>query len=361
MMRPPRRALPTRAGLFALGAPIVLGVAAVSATNNLLMLILAASLGAVVLSGILSERNIRGVVIRIRPRGGAFAGEPARLAVSFERPAPAPADEPAYGLRVRERGEGRRWPWRRRGEPSGALLEITLPLLEGRHGEVRAQRVFARRGRAQLGRCELITEYPFGLLHKSRDVAVALEVAVRPRRVPPAPALADPRGLADEGELSTTRGAGLEVYGLREWEERDPPQRIHALRSAAVGREVTLDTAGIERPRAMLGVMAGEGADPAAFERALEHAAALLVEWDRRGYAVGLASALGVAAPGEASLEALLDALADLAPGGALPQLTRGAVSIWLLPDGVAAPAAGLGGVRYRVDGAGHLRPGAAP
>ena len=39
-MHPPRRAIPTRAGLFALGAPIVLGVAAVNASNNLLFILL---------------------------------------------------------------------------------------------------------------------------------------------------------------------------------------------------------------------------------------------------------------------------------------------------------------------------------
>src|SRR5437870_11471464 len=84
-IRPPRRAIPTRAGLFALGAPIVLGVAAVNASNNLLFMLLGGVLGAIVLSGILSERNIRGVRARVEPVSSVYAGEPCRLKVTLER------------------------------------------------------------------------------------------------------------------------------------------------------------------------------------------------------------------------------------------------------------------------------------
>src|SRR5688500_10591939 len=43
--RPPRRLIPTRAGMFTLGAPLILGIAAINAGNNLLFLLLGASLG----------------------------------------------------------------------------------------------------------------------------------------------------------------------------------------------------------------------------------------------------------------------------------------------------------------------------
>lgn len=53
--------------------------------------------------------------------------------------------------------------------------------------------------------------------------------------------------------------------------------RVHALRSlSAAGRDVVVETAGIERPIAWLGIANVEGANLEAFERTLEVAQALL-------------------------------------------------------------------------------------
>src|SRR5262245_22915583 len=104
MKRPPRRAIPTRAGLFVLTAPIILGVAAVNASNNLLFILLGGTLGAIVLSGILSERNMRGVRVSARLVSDAYVDEAAKLTVAFERD---DTSAPAFALRVREiAGEG---------------------------------------------------------------------------------------------------------------------------------------------------------------------------------------------------------------------------------------------------------------
>lgn len=113
--RPPRRAVPTRAGWFVLAVPLVLGMAAVTASNNLLFMLLAASLGAIVLSGILSERNIREVRVHVRPVTAAYAGEPCRLEVRFERP---PELGPAFGLKVLELEHSGLWSPRRKAPPT---------------------------------------------------------------------------------------------------------------------------------------------------------------------------------------------------------------------------------------------------
>lgn len=335
-LRPPRRAVPTRAGLFALGAPIVLGLAAVNAGNNLLFLLLGGVLGAIVLSGILSERNIRGVEVDLRPVAPAYAGEPARLQVVFRRPGARAGDTPAYGLRVIERTSRSLWSFLR-ARPRPELLDVTLMILEGESGSRLGVRTFNSRGPAVLGPAELTTRYPFALLEKLRDLDLTLDLLVRPRRIPVPAELADPRGLAADGEESARRGVGLEVYGLREREDRDGESRLHALRSLSLGRDVVIETSGIERPIAWLGVANVEGADPAAFEHALELAQATLTSWEERGFAPGLATAERAFEPASTGLPVLLDALA----GATLcPRYERveGRAALWIVPQGATPP-----------------------
>jgi uncharacterized protein (DUF58 family) len=352
--RPPRRAVPTRAGFFVLAAPIVLGVAAVSASNNLLFMLLAAALGAVVLSGILSERNIRGVRVQVRALTPAYVDEPCRLEVRYERPA---ALGPAYGLLVRELDAAGLWTPRRRRRPPHAV-QAFLPILEAGSGSAPALRQFPRRGRASVPLCELVTRFPFGLLNKARDVEVDLDVLVRPRRVKLPAALEDPRRSAGEGDWSERRGHGFELYGLRERQEWDAAHRVHALRSLSLGREVVLETAQVERPTAWLGVACTPGVDPEALERALELAAAALSAWEADGFAVGLAVGAAVYPPGEVSLDGLLDALAAAAPTAAAPSGRR-RPGLWLVPAGARPPGPDV--VAMAVSRQGTLTGGASP
>lgn len=335
--RPPRRAIPTRAGVLVLFSPVVLGIAAVTASNNLLFMLLAASLGAIVLSGILSERNIRGVKASLRTVGPAYAGEPARLEVRYRR---HPALGDAFALQVRELVPG---VWRPFGRRPAApeIVDAFLPVLEAGQGRATCARIFTRRGPARVATCELITRFPFGLLYKCRDVPVELDVLVRPRRVSVPRSLEDPRQSAGEGDHAERRGVGFEIHGLRERQDWDELRRVHALRSLALGREVVLETSEPERPTAWLGVAATPSADPEALERALEVASAVLTAWEGQGYAVGLALPEATYLPGELSLDGLLDALAALEPGAVEPRDARRWPGLWLVPRGAEAPANG--------------------
>jgi uncharacterized protein (DUF58 family) len=325
-LRPPRRIMPTRAGLFVLAAPIVLGTAAINSSNNLLFMLLGGTLGAIVISGVLSERAIWGVTAEIAQLGDVHAGEPARLLVRIDRGHDARLDVPAFGLRVRER-----MPRRRRNQTPP--LDATIPMIEGRTGRAVASRLFTRRGRAALEPCELITTYPFGLLGKRKDVDVECTLIVRPRRVEVPVELASPRGAAAGGRQAAARGLGEDVYGLRERDDRDPAHRIHAMRSLSLGREVVVETEAMKKPTAWLGVANVDGANDEAFERAVEIAAATLVEWDRGGYAVGLRTASRSFAPGSSSISDLLDALSLLALESGTAVADDGD-PVWIVPAG---------------------------
>ncbi len=326
--RPPRRAIPTGPGWFALIAPTFLGVAAVTATNNLLFLLLGATLGTVVLSGILSERAIRDIEVRVRALGPVYAGRPVRLEVRFCRPAPGP---PRFDLRFRESGS-----MFRRVRPPDVLV-AAISVLEGQHDAVLAPRTFPARGKVRLGRCEVATRYPFGLLTKAKDVDPGLVLLVRPRWVEPPRALESPPTDAGDTETAKRRGLGFDVYGLRERAEHDPIHRVHALRSLALGRAVVLEMDGTDRPVAELGVMSTPDADPEALERALELAQALLTAWSGRGYAVGLTTTRECFEPG--SLDRMLDHLAALDP--APLGLTARRPGLWLVPAGAPLPPSG--------------------
>lgn len=331
--RPPRRAIPTIPGLFALGAPTFLGMAAVTATNNLLFLLLGATLGSIVLSGILSERNIRPIRVRVRPVGPAYREEPARLEVRFDRPE---AKHVAYDLRFRE-APGSVLPFFRRILSPPEAVDVHIPVMEGRTSTVIAERVFRERGRASLPISEVSTRYPFGLLVKAKDVEADVEVIVRPRRVNRPPDLARPPGVSGLGESQEQRGTGVDVYGLRERRSWDPLHRVHALRSMALGRDVVLEMTGLHRPVAQIGVATDLRADPQALERALELAQAALTAWADEGFAVGLTTFSGSYAPGEAEIADLLDHLAIVdASHPSWPR--KGGPETWLVPVGARPP-----------------------
>ena len=335
-LRPPRRAIPTRAGFFVLASPVPLGLAAVTASNNLLFMLLAAALSAIVISGILSERNLRGVRVRLRSVGAAWAGEPAMIRVSFQRPrgeGPGQTTAVYYGLRIRERGPS--WNPLRPKTKRVERLDGLLPIFEGVEQDLILRRTFAQRGKVSLGRLELSTRYPFGLLEKSRDLDGEVEVYVRPRRVPLPTELRRSRAQERGGEPSDRRGIGLEPYGVRERNEWDEALRIHALRSLALGREVVLETVGVERPAAWLAVAGGSRTDPEAFERTLEYAAAALIAWHEAGWEVGLSLPGRSLRPGRTSLESMLDALATQEER--VPT-TRAQDAVWLVPRGAHVP-----------------------
>ncbi|MBK8013192.1 MAG: hypothetical protein IPK13_17775 [Deltaproteobacteria bacterium] len=343
MMRPPRRVYPTKAGLFVLGAPIVLGVAAVTASNNLLFLLLGGMLGAIVLSGLLSQQKIRGLSVKVRALSVARAMEPTRLSVEISRDAFRADAAPIFSLVLTEDARpGWRWALRARPPRDPHKLSVAIPVIDGPSATQSVLRSFGRRGPARLGPCELWTRYPFGLLMKTRDVDLDVEVLVGPRRVALPPLLSDPRGLAQLGEDAEQRGRGLEIYGLRERELRDAPHRVHALRSLSLGRDVVLEMAGSDRPQAEIGVANVVGADGEAFERSVELCAEAIEAWIALGFTVGLRTSTSHYPGTRHAPEALVSVLARLELES--PRVTEGwrppkASCVWLIPHGVRLEA----------------------
>lgn len=327
--RPPRRIFPTRAGWVALGAPFVLGMAAINAGNNLLFLLLGAALGAIVISGIMSERALSGIRVELQALGPARAGERSRFGLQIRRELFEPGDNPAFGLMVREQ---RTWAERKQSE---GLLFAIFPRIEGAQGKVIASRVFEKRGLAKIRPLELRTIYPFGLLTKSKDIPLERKLIIWPRVVPVPGVLEQPAGRSRQEGHSQGRGLGTELYGLRERTERDSLNRVHARRSLALGREVVIETEEQERPQAWIGVVSNSQSSLDAFERVIEIACQTMARWSELGFRVGLCVGEKKYSPDIHGLRALIDVLALLQPASeqALPEnLFPGA--LWLIPEG---------------------------
>lgn len=335
--RPPRRAIPTAPGLFALIAPTILGLAAVTATNNLLFLLLGASLGSIVLSGILSEQNIQPVRVYLRPLSPAYAGQALRIEVQFKR---SHKSHPAFDLRFKEASEIQILPsWKTPRAPPD-VLDARVEVMEGQEARVVTERIFLERGRVELPTCEISTRYPFGLLVKSKDVFPTLDLWVRPKRVECPSELMSPPGKALEDGDAAQIGLGTDIYGLRERTDRDAIHRIHALRSLSLGKEVVLEMSDVNNPTAELGVATGDTAHPEAFERTLEYAQAIMKSWSERGFAVGLVTYSQKFSPSR-KLEAAFDHLAQVKPSALAPVAlgTRHGPRVWLVPQGVSSPS----------------------
>ena len=302
MLEPPRKLRPTRIGwLFLIGA-IAVGGAAVNTGNNLLYFVMGMMLGAIVVSGILSERNLRGLWVERAVPPDVTAGVPAILSyvVTARR-----TWLPILSLTVQD------YPAKKGDSP--ALFVRVDP---GQTRRRTYERTFPVRGVPTLEEVEAGTAFPVGLFRKSRRLDAFGEVRVRPRVSEID--LETLLGGGEEGESRRLlRGDGLELFGLRDHMSGDEARRIHWKASAKAGRAIVKDPARDEPPAMVVRLALSGYPSAPAFERAVERAASLAAAFLKEGFSVGLvAGDLSVPASAAGTqLDHILDALVDVAQG----------------------------------------------
>lgn len=335
----PRKISFTREGKVVVLVSIGLGVAAVNTGNNLIYLVFSLSLSLILLSGILSEANLR----RLECRPIRFMRVPAREAVPLVLTVASRRRRfAAYSVEA--------WPW-------FASREVTVEparLLQARPGATvtaTCRITFARRGDHVLRGMVLSTSFPFSFFRKSVVTPTEVTIRVHPVVHDLGPGAAD-LAAAGEDEHRPVAGRGVEFFGVRDYRPGDHPRHIlyrkSASRSTPVVREV--EDPGMRAVWvALVNAVPGDrpGA-PAEAERAIEAAASLAVAFLRAGHRVGLATAssrvsLGT---GPAQVERILDTLATLpvllvrpaemrlAAGRSEPP-PDGARVVWVTPENV--------------------------
>ncbi len=177
-----------------------------------------------------------------------------------------------------------------------------------------------RRGVYPTGKLQLVTAFPFGLLHARRRLTVPQELIVWPKTFPVG-LMPEPCGTeAVEGTVSRNRcGTMGDVLGVRPFRHGDSPRRIHWSQTARHDRLIVCELQSMVRPviHIVLDVATevhrGEGTDSSR-EWAIRIGASLSAGWLEQGAEIALTFGKQdfPASGGKPHQSRLLDALATI-------------------------------------------------
>ena len=250
----------TKAGVVYVLVTLVIGIAALNTGNNLLYIVVAAMLAAILVSGVVSALVLRGLELQVRLPEHVFAGRPVvgRIALRNSR-----RFLPSFSIRVlparREKEKGtkprKQWRWEpatfafppnrapenqwvklrdwrvRRVDvipPAPGIFEgmIYFPYLPPK-ADLTAdlELCFERRGRYQESSFGVATRFPFAFLTKTRDVALEREILVYPPVEPPDELFEVLPLVRGEWE-SFVQGRGSDLYRIREYMPEDSARHV---------------------------------------------------------------------------------------------------------------------------------------
>jgi len=245
----------TREGMAYLLFTVLIGIAALNTGNNLLFLVVAAMLAAVLVSGIASAMNLRGVELEITLPGHIFAGRHVvgriilrvrrRVMPLFSATVVAPKPEKSKGKWVWHRAmfefpkqtAGRkswvRWPdialeRVRKAIPPPKIFrdQVYFPYIAaGETGSADVELFFEKRGRYVQDGFGLATRFPFSFLKKTRRIALSREVIVFPS-VEATDELFEVLPMMTGEFESYVRGRGFDLYRIREYEPEDSARHV---------------------------------------------------------------------------------------------------------------------------------------
>jgi len=247
----------TRAGIVYVLVTIVIAIAALNTGNNLLYIVVAAMLSAILVSGIVSAWVLRWLELDVRVPEHVFAGHPVMGRIVLRNPRRL---LPSFSVRVvsarkKRKKPAKQWQWEvttfafpfnRPSErqwlrlPDRRLRRVTLlppppgifqgmayfPFLPP-ESEVSAdlELSFERRGRYREDTFGLATRFPFAFLTKTRHVALPREVLVYPR-IEPTDEVFEVLPLVRGEWESFVRGRGSDLYLIRDYLPEDSARHV---------------------------------------------------------------------------------------------------------------------------------------
>lgn len=373
------RTVPTVSGVVLIGLALGIGTAAYNAANNILFITLALLLACLLLSGVLSWWNLRGVTWRLRLPGPLRA---AQETVAVLRVHNRKEVLPTYALRFELAARSEAPGQVRRAETTftarGAEVRAALAQAEVRQvrgelallerldpgEEVALEWSFrpAQRGRLRAEVSGVVSLFPFGFLRKRFAAGAAEDVVVWPR-----PADYRRLGAAVNERLAAGRrtaraGSGSDLLALRRYELGDSHRLIHWKASARTRRLLVRQFAAesVDGVGVWLQTDAARWTGAEQFERLVSFAATLAEDLFRAGLltAVALDRAPPRVVRRVRDLEAWLDQLAVVAaderagtaeaPGEGSERRGSGRGNwITFAPDGPRGVAAYLDGERF--------------
>lgn len=238
----------TLPGVFLIGLALGIGTAAYNTASNILFLTLSLLLACLLLSGLLSWLNMRGVHWRLRPTRSWRAGHDTAVAVEALN---TKSWLPSYGLffdlrvraltdaatadaqpvpKVREAlAAAERAVQRGRVNLSGRLEPNGTTALEWVHQP-------QQRGVAMLELAAVGSLFPFGFLRKSIGTALRQRVLVWPAQIDYQWHVSAPATIGASGRRTAHAGGGDDLFALRKYQVGDSHRLVHWKASARLGR-----------------------------------------------------------------------------------------------------------------------------
>lgn len=247
----------TRAGIVYVLVTLVIGIAALNTGNNLLYIVVAAMLAAILVSGVVSAWVLRWLELDVRLPEHVFAGRPVLGRIVLRNPR---RRLPSFSIRVvstrkKKKKTSKQWQresatfafpfnrppaeqWFRLPDihlrrvmvippPPGIFQGMAyFPYLPPK-GELSAdlQLRFDHRGRYREDSFGLATRFPFAFLTKTRHVSLPREVLVYPR-IEPTDEFFEILPLVRGEWESFVRGRGSELYRIREYMPEDSARHV---------------------------------------------------------------------------------------------------------------------------------------
>jgi uncharacterized protein (DUF58 family) len=237
----------TREGTVYLVVVLVIAVAALNTSNNLLYIVLSAMLAAIVASGTASAANLRRLELEVNVPQSAYAGRPVGVRVKVTNPRHWMS---SFSVKVLSPSEKKKkshgWEWhktrfvfpkqrqwlqlpdytlRRKSAALTPARILTKPVYftfvaPRSTADLEVELTFPHRGLySQDGFC-LATRFPFSFLTKTRNMRLNRELLVYPQLVEP-DELMDVLPLITGEFVSFVRGRGSELYRIREHNPED--------------------------------------------------------------------------------------------------------------------------------------------
>ena len=252
----------TRAGMVYMGITLVIGIASINTGNNLLYIVVAALLSAILVSGIASAIVLRHLELDVHLPEHVFAGRPMLARLLLQN---LSGWLPSFSIRVvpSKRKPVKRWHWeaytlglprnrppesqwfrvpdrrlRRVVEnPDKPILKQTVyfPFLAaGQDLRADLEMNFPARGRYREKDFGLATRFPFAFLTKTRRIALAREVIVYPAVEPPREFL-EVLPMVTGEFAAFVRGRGYDLYRIREYMPEDSARHVDWKATARTG------------------------------------------------------------------------------------------------------------------------------
>lgn len=229
----------TTGGVVFCAVLVIVAFAAWNTGNNLLFMIFSLLASTLFVSWAAARGTLRDLTVSARFPDHIFAGEPNEVIVTVRNPKRL---VPSFSIMVEAHGpiagssldQGKHK--RRRPQSRKHTLAYFIYVPHRAGAEQRIEQVFPKRGHVLVNGFELSTRFPFGFFrHRRRLRARDVDIVVYPK----------PEPVADELHLlplyggrlaSVRRGAGHDLFALRDYQRHDELRHINWKATARTGR-----------------------------------------------------------------------------------------------------------------------------